>query len=351
MLHASLVALQHPVRTLSIFACSMALLSCSKSPEPLLLSGPTMGTTYSVKVVGPPAEITPDVLRTAIDAELERIDRAMSGYREDSEISRFNAHRSTDWFAVSDELARVVQASLEVSERSGGAFDVTVAPLVRAWGFGAGAEQVDSPPTPEVLSAVSERIGYRKLHVRMQPPALRKDVPALEVDLNAIAPGFAVDRIAQRFDGLGLAHYMIELGGEVRVRGHRAPGQPWRIAVERPEVSAETSVRTPWAILNLSDIAVTTSGQYRNYYARQGRRYSHTLDPRTLAPVTHALEAVVVLHREAMYADAWATAFNVLGPNEGYALAGRLGMKALFIERDGEELVGTMTEGFGEYVD
>jgi len=299
---------------------------CSRSPELIEIAGDTMGTTYSVKVAAAPTKVDAAVLRTAIDDVLDRIDRSMSGYRDDSEISRFNASASTDWFAVSADLARVVLTAGEVSEQSGGAFDVTVAPLVRAWGFGPAGEP-SALPDESQLATLRASVGYRSLHARIAPPALRKDTAALTVDLNGIAPGYAVDLIAQRFEALHVANYMIDIGGEVRARGRNAQGQAWRIAVERP-VDAEP---VPYAILRLEDRAVTTSGEYRHSYIRDGRRYSHTIDPRTGRPIQHELAAVVVMAPTSMETDAWATALNVLGPQDGYALAAQRGLAAMFI--------------------
>lgn len=305
-----------------------------------------MGTTYSVKVVDAPRAMTPHSLRLTVEAELARVDAMMSGYRSDSEISRFNASRSTDWVPVSDEVALVVAAALRVSASSDGAFDVTLAPLVRLWGFGPQGEAPARLPDEALIAAVRGRVGFRKLHVRPTPAALRKDIASLSVDLNGIAPGYAVDRLAQRFDALELSDYLIEIGGEVRARGRNVDGVPWRIAVERPA----SPDGEPFAILQVSDMAVTTSGEYRHYYDLEGQRYSHTIDPRTQHPVRHVLASVVVVHSAAMYADAWATAFNVLGAEEGYLLAARRSLPVMFIHRRGGELIAKMTPAFEQYV-
>jgi thiamine biosynthesis lipoprotein len=319
---------------------------CSGAAEQIVLSGPTMGTTYTVKI--PRSSSTPAArtIRIAIESELELIDRSMSGYRNDSEISKFNAARSTEWFEVSEELAFVIATALEVSELSNGAFDITVAPLVRLWGFGPYSDVPIQLPSLGALAAASERVGYRKLQARTHPAALRKDTPDLHVDLNGIAPGFAVDRIARHFEAMGIEDYMIEIGGEVRVRGRNAENGAWRIAVERPE----DSKAVPFAILQLDDMSVTTSGEYRHYYDLQGSRYSHTIDPRTGRPVAHELASVVVLHPESIYTDAWATAFNVLGAEAGHALAMRRAMPVLFIHKKSGRFVATMTPAFEKYV-
>src|SRR5678816_2339377 len=256
--------------------CALLAAGCDRSPSELVLSGPTMGTTYTVKVASAPATVDPSTVRVAIDDVLERVDRSMSGYRADSEVARFNANPSTDWCGVSPDLAAVVQASLDISEASDGAFDITVAPLVAAWGFGPAGEPKELPSV-EQIAQLEATVGYRKLHVRLDPPALRKDVAGLSIDLNGIAPGFAVDRLADRLRALRIENFMIDVGGEIRAHGRNARGEPWHIAIEHP---VDTQ-RTPYASVWLDGAAVSTSGEYRDYYERDGRRYSHTIDPRT----------------------------------------------------------------------
>jgi thiamine biosynthesis lipoprotein len=335
--------LLHPVPVLAI-ACGL-LAGCGQAPQELTLSGPAMGATYTVKVADVPASVEPVAVRTAIDEVLARIDEQMSGYRPDSQIARFNAAATSDWFAVAPELAEIVTIAQSVSAESNGAFDVTVAPLVSEWGFGPEGP-ASEPPSAAALEGLRSGVGYGKLHARLEPPALRKDAPDLTVDLNGVAPGYAVDRIADRLRAMHLSNFMVELGGEVRALGRNAHGEPWRIAVERPSAAEQA----PYAILHLDDAAVATSGEYRRFYVRDGRRYSHTIDPRTARPVAHALAAVVVIAPDAARADAWATAYNVLGADEGYRLATKLGMPVMFITARGEALSHRLTPELDRYV-
>ena len=303
-----------------IFAlfCALLAAACSRSPQELTLSGPTMGTTYTVKVTAPPASLDGARLRETIDDVLAQIDRSMSGYRGDSEVARFNASTSTQWYEVSADLAAVVQAALDISEKSGGAFDITVGPIVAAWGFGpAGQPQV--LPSTEQIAQIGAAVGHRKLHVRLDPPALRKDVAELSIDLNGIAPGFAVDRLADRLLAMHVDNFMIDIGGEIRTHGRNARGEPWHIAIEHP---VDTQ-RAPYAGVWLAGASISTSGEYRDYYERDGRRYSHTIDPRTGQPLDRAPGSVAVIAESTALADGWATALNVLGPHEGLALAAR----------------------------
>jgi len=322
----------------------LLLAACARSPQELELSGPTMGTTYTVKVAAPPVSLDSARLRATIDDVLAQIDRSMSGYRSDSEVARFNASASTQWYEVSGDLAALAQAALDISEKSGGAFDITVAPLVAAWGFGPAGEPTVLPNV-EQLAQLGASVGYRKLHVQLDPPALRKDVAELSIDLNGIAPGFAVDRLAQRLAALHAENFMIDIGGEIRARGHNARGEPWHIAIERP---VDTQ-RAPYAGVWLDGASVSTSGEYRDYYERDGRRYSHTIDPRTRQPLDRAPGSVVVIAASTTLADGWATALNVLGPNEGLALAAKEHMPVLFIERQGNGWRSQSTPEFERY--
>jgi len=334
-----------PLIVLTAACVSLAACSSPASPPEIALAGPTMGTTYSVKVAAPPAGVDSNAVRVAIDDVLARIDLDMSGYRDDSTVSRFNASASTDWFEVSEDMMKVVSEALQVSELSNGALDITVAPLVNLWGMGPAGERAQLPADDEIQQALA-RTGYRKLQVRASPAALRKEIPELTIDLNAVAPGYAVDLLAARFASMGIENFMIDIGGEVRARGRNARDQVWRIAVERP-IDAEEE---PYAVLRLNDLSVTTSGEYRHYVMRDGHRYSHTIDPRTGRPVEHALASVVVAAGTALQADAWATALNVLGEKAGYALAQERNMAAMFIVAVDGELHNEMTESFRKLV-
>jgi thiamine biosynthesis lipoprotein len=328
-----------------VLALAPAMGGCARAPQELAISGPTMGTTYSIKVVSAPADLDAHALRVATGEVLDRIDRSMSGYRADSEISRFNASSSTDWFEVSPDLAIVVSRALEISRESGGAFDITVGPLVAAWGFGATGEPIDLPDEAK-LAELRAQVGYQKLEARLQPAALRKSDASVHVDLNGIAPGYAVDLIAERFQAMHLSQFMIDLGGEVRAQGRNARGEIWRIAVERP-IDTEPE---PYAIVKLDDASVTTSGEYRAFFDRDGHRYSHTIDPRTGRPVEHSLASVVVVGSTTMDVDAWATALNVLGTDAGRELALKRGMPAMFIDVHGTELHSVATPQFESYL-
>jgi len=308
----------------------LSLLSgCPRAPAVTELVGPTMGTTYSIKVVRLPPALSPAGLQRVIDRRLDVVEQIMSTYRPESELSRFNRSRDTQWHPASPELVQVLRTALEISARSGGAFDVTVGPLVNLWGFGPRLGS-DEPPSEEAIRQALRSVGYHHLHVREDPPAIRKDLPELYVDLSGIAKGYGVDVVARLLRDQGLSDFLVEIGGEVTGRGHSQRGGPWRIGIERPDARR----RTAYLVVPLDGVAVATSGDYRNYFRSGGRRYSHTIDPRTGRPVTHGLASVTVVHPSATRADAWATALMVLGREAGLELATREDLAAFFIQRD-----------------
>ena len=319
----------NPTLSAALVFGALCCTACTPQPSSERIAGETMGTTYDVTVTHSPDGIRRSNLESTIDAVLTGINRHLSTYDPSSEISRFNANPSIDWIPVSTVLLDAVTQSAQVSLATNGAFDITVGPIVRAWGFGSSVEGATDPPGSEQVERLRAATGHDKLEARVDPPALRKSLPALQIDVDGIAPGIAVDRIAERFEALGIRDYLVELGGEVRARGLSPAGRAWRVAIEAP-VAGE---RRPHALLELDGFAVSTSGDYRDFRVTAGRRVSHTIDPRTAAPVTHRLTSVTVVHASAAMADAFSTALMVLGPDEGMDAARRLGLAALFITR------------------
>ena len=306
-------------------------------PELVTLEGPTMGTTWRVTLVIAGARPS-DAVGAAILAELAEIDRQMSNYRDDSVLAALNAAPAGP-FPAPPALLHVLARAREVSERSGGAFDVTVAPLVDAWGFGR-VKRSDARPDEAALAALRARVGWRGLEVDLAAGTLLKRQPDLVVDLSAIAPGYAADALSERLVALGFPRHLVDVGGEMRARGE-GPSGPWRLGVERPDGPADA--RTVQEVVALREGALATSGDYRNYREQDGVRLSHTIDPRSARPIAHALASVTLVHREAALADAWATALNVLGPEEGLHLAATEGLAALFLVREEDGFVPRTT--------
>ena len=307
----------------------MLLASCDKPIEAMKISGPTMGTTYNITLY--PTEGTSldsKQMQQQIDASLKRINQQMSTWIKDSEISLFNKSESTDWYPISAEFAGVVEAAQSISKLSNGAFDITVGPLINLWGFG--KDFTNNNPDDATIEAAKENIGYQKLEIRNSPPALKKQIPQLQINLSAIAKGYGVDAIADQLSTMGIDNYLVEIGGEIRASGSKPNKSLWRIAIEKPS----TKERSIQQGLLLNNTGVATSGDYRNYFEREGMRYSHTIDPATGKPITHKLASISVLHKSAMMADGLATAIMVLGDSMAKTFIADNKLTAYMISRD-----------------
>ena len=292
-----------------------------------VMTGSTMGTTYTVKVVVREGEGTAgDRLEVMIDNLLSSVDNTMSTYIDSSEVMDFNRHGAGD-LAVSDDLLEVVAEAQRVARLSGGAFDVTVGPLVDAWGFG--PRGFTDTPSDESIGQLLAATGFEHIGVDREHGLLNKGSQDVQIDLSAIAKGFAVDRVAGALISDGFADFMVEVGGEVRAHGRNAERRVWRIGIERPQEGGR-SVHT---VVVLPDLALATSGDYRNFIVRDGVRVSHTIDPRIGRPISHDLASASVIQANCMTADAMATALEVLGPVDGMEMAVRHDIPALFLVR------------------
>ncbi len=324
-----------------------ATCGCSKATEPpaeVVISGRTMGTGFTVKVVPSSGQpVNTSSLRREIASLLNRVNRQMSTYLDDSEITLFNHYGGTDWFDISPEFAEVLDQALRIARMTDGAFDVTVAPIVDLWGFG--RSRSERVPPPEEIETILASTGYRKLTVRRSPPAVKKAVPSLRCDLSGIAKGFAVDRIGIYLEQMGIEDYMVEIGGEVRCRGSNSERVPWRIGIESPNHAGSFP-----QVVGLSGFSLATSGDYNNYFEIEGVRYSHTIDPLTGSPVNHALASVSVVHTTCMEADALATAIVVMGPKKGLEFAATHGLAVFAVERNGSDLRETKTPQMGRFL-
>lgn len=331
--------------------CIIGLCCCDRaSHNEYIYRGHTMGTSYMVKIAYPKLDKQRvEEVRQVINQTLQRVNKEMSPYIEISEISRFNTFRDTTSFSVSCSFARVVQEALDISKISGGAFDVTVAPLVNLWGFGTKGRRI-SPPTDAAIDSVMADIGYQALQVTPDCH-LRKTKPRLSIDLSAIAKGYGVDAVGAVIDSFGFKNYLVEVGGEVVTRGVNGDGKIWWVGVDQPKFD-----QLPGAMLfdtlAISDKAVATSGDYRNYFEFEGKYYSHTIDPVTGRPVTHNLASTTVIADNCMLADGLATAIMVLGPEKGIEMLKYYpGVESLLILRDAEDRYSTrQTPGFSAYV-
>jgi thiamine biosynthesis lipoprotein len=300
--------------------------------EPIDLHGRTMGTTYNIRywTLAKNAPSPSDVQRS-IDALLAGLDQQMSTWRPDSELSRFNAAPANEWFAVSPDVAIVTARALELHKLTEGALDVTIGPLSTLWGFGPKADkrpvQRSTPTDVEIATALAH-VGSEHLQVRLEPPALRKDIPELEVDLACLASGYAVDLVADSLRDVGIDNAFVELGGEVRATGTRSDGKPWRVGVQRPAASTAAIART----IPLTNQGLATSGDFHNFHVVDGETYTHIIDARTGRPLRYRGVSITIVADSGFAADGVATALCIMGADVGYDWCVKHEVAALFLE-------------------
>lgn len=313
----------------------LSLAGCSESDRPLespvRLEGAIFGSYYQVTLADSLTQGQLNELEAGLLDVLEQVDRSMSTYRDDSELMAFNQAPVGEWQPLSNELIEVLAISRSVAEASSGAFDVTIGGLVNLWSFGSEARPQEIPD-PETLQARLAEAGPESIEIDengMQARRLRD----VFVDLSGVAKGHATDRVAAYLESHSLEHYLVNLGGDLRVRGWRdTEAEPWRIGIEAPLDDQQAATH----IVPLHDISIASSGDYRNFFEEQGERFSHTIDPRSGRPIEHRLASVTVAHPSNAWADAWATALLVMGAEEGLALAREQDLKVLLLIREGE---------------
>ena len=318
--------------------CLIFLVACTP-PKPILITGNTMGTTYSVKVVDP---VDQQKLAASIKGRLAEINDLMSTYIPASEISRINQLAVGDSMPISAENVQMLELAKTLHRESAGRFDVTIGPLISLWGFGPDPSRTSVPPEEEIAAAI-DHLGLDGLKVEAGQVT---KVHPVEVSFSAIAKGYGVDEIARLVEAAGAANYLVEIGGELRAKGRNSQDQIWRIGIEKPDVAE----RSAFTAIPLDGLAMATSGDYRNYFEVDGIRYSHTLDPTTGYPITHTVASVTVLAETAAIADGYATAINVMGAEAGLALANEKNLPVFVILKVNSEFTTRSSQAFEAYM-
>lgn len=314
-------------------AVSVVLIGCSQPEQIQKISGPAQGSTFHISYWST-QDVNHQQLEQKIQQELDRIDLVMSNYRPDSTIEKFNQQPVTEPQTVGAELVNLVEEARKVYTESSGCYDLTVKPLFDLWGFKA---DKFNQPTAEQLQQTMQLIGLNKV-LTASPTQLQKQAPNIRVDVSSIAQGYTVDKLADVLRQSGIDNFLVEVGGEMVVQGHKPEQKPWRVAIDKP-LPGDQSLQKIIAITQDAPMSVMTSGTYRHYFDENGQRYSHVLDARVGAPVKHQTVSTTVLMDNGTQADAWSTAFLCLGSAEGLAVANKLGIKVLFIDQDGEQLI------------
>jgi len=301
------------------------------------LNGETMGTRYTA-VFYAPEGMDAQAVSASLFAAVDQVDRQMSNWTSASDLCRLNAAPENTWITMPPELAHVLETGLKVGLQSNGAFDMGVGALVAAWGFGPSARPL--PPQRPAPDRQPFRPATALLEVDRIRQQVRKREP-ITLDLSGIAKGYGVDQLAHCLDSWKVSNYLVGIDGEMRARGVKPGGEAWAVAIEKPTFGK----REVSGVMELQDAAIATSGDYRHWVEIDGKRYAHTMDPRSRQPLSNCLAAVTVLMPSCMLADAWATALLVLGEKDGVALAREKGIDALFVMREGSRLREVLVEG------
>lgn len=338
----------------ALLAAALLFVGCDQAPKSTkvssadvtVLEGKTMGTFWRVSVVGI-NEKRSNELRNRIQTQLDADDQLLSTYKKDSALMRFNDTHSLSPWPVSEAMADIVTTAIRIGEKTEGAMDVTVGPLVNLWGFGPDKQPV-MIPSQEQIDAAKAKTGLQHLTVINQyhQQYLQKDLPELYVDLSTVGEGYAADHLARLMEQEGISRYLVSVGGALDSRGMNAEGQPWRVAIQKP-TDQENAVQ---AVVDINGHGISTSGSYRNYYELDGKRLSHVIDPQTGRPIEHNLVSVTVIAPTALEADAWDTGLMVLGPEKAKEVVRREGLAVYMITKEGDSFKTWMSPQFKSFL-
>lgn len=324
-----------PFLALALATLTALVTRCARAPEAVVLEGFAQGTSYHITLVMPDAsQAMQDALKQEINEEFARLDKALSNYRPDSTIEAFNALATDAPQELGAEIAGLVKLARGVSKLSEGCYDLTIKPLFDLWGFKKDSFHM---PSDDELSQAMAQVGMDKL-LSPTPTQLQKTLPGLRVDLSSIGQGYSVGRMADIVERHGITNYIVEIGGELKTRGHKPDGKPFRIALEKP-LPNQRKLQKIVVFGGGQSMSLMSSGTYRHYFDEQGKRFSHILDARTGRPVSHQTVSVAILHPDPTIADAWSTALSCMGSEEGLKIAEAEGLAVLYIDQQGDQLI------------
>ncbi len=328
------------IRFLIVLILALLLNSCQKNAKYIYNKGFVYGTMYSIVYQSPDGED----YQAEIDEKFREYTMIFSTYESESTISKVNNNEDVN---IEPEFIHCFERAMEISEITNGAFDITAGSLINAWGFGPDEKK---KMTPGIVESLLQITGYKKIHIKNK--TIQKEIPEMKLDMNAISKGYTSDLIANFLKEKGCKNYMVEIGGEVVAKGKNAKRKIWTIAISKPEEDIFGSTSDFQAILQLPDRAMATSGNYRNFYVEDGQKYAHTIDPKTGYPVQHSLLSATVLANDCMTADAFATAFMILGMDLGIEIARQvqeIEVYFIYADENGNNQV-FISESFGEYL-
>ena len=331
-----------PAIALAFLLC---LGACDSSPKKVQLQGGVFGTTWHVTYHGEPDGLSDNDVEAAITSAFSVVDDSMNNYRASSMLSQLNSLPAGQIFEVDWDFALVFNAALDIHHATAGAYDPSVSPLINLWGFG--PEGVTESPTDDQLAIARSHSGLNQFAWDLSDRSFLKRNTRATLDFSSIAKGYAVDLASDALDEIGVANFMLEVGGEIQTRGVSPRGDHWRLAIENP---IRAGVGKPYAAVAVTDVGIATSGNYRNFFEVDGKRFSHLIDPRTGYPIEHDLVSATVIHPSTMVADAWATALMVVGTTEALRLANLYDLSVYLISRNGEQLISSHNQGMSRWL-
>lgn len=332
-----------PMASFLFVAVVVSLLSACDRQSQLVFDGRTMGTTYQVKLV-PGEQSVSDDLGQKIQSRLDNLNNTFTTYQQDSELMLLNRAPVGQTYAVSQDMLHVLNIAKEVHQLTSGAFDPTVGALVNLWGFGPQNTGNQIPAEADIAAELT-LVDFNKLQITPDGASIIRSSD-IALDMSAVAKGYAVDAVAELLEQEGFNNYLVEVGGELRLKGVKVNKDPWRIAIEAPSLERGLVQK----VLIPGDATVATSGDYRNYFEKDGKRYSHTIDPRTGYPLDHQLASVTIIAETAAFADALATGFMVLGADASLKIAEENKLAVYLLVKEGEAFKSYYSSAFAPFL-
>ncbi|RQW64739.1 FAD:protein FMN transferase [Vibrio viridaestus] len=324
---------QNPCIKAAGFVVVLLAAGCSKQPEIKKIEGFAQGTTYHISWWSD-NPVEQSTIKSLFSQKLASIDKELSTYRDDSYISEFNHSKSTEWQPASDDFIQLLHYAQSVNQKTDGCYDPTVGPLFNLWGF---KKDVLHVPSEEQINAVRGQLGLDKIEIDEQGKRIRKTNEGVQLDFSSMGEGYTIGKLSQILEDNGITNYLVEFGGDMKIRGHKPGDVKWRIAIEKP-ISQKEGIQ-PYQLVTINDesgVTLDTSGTYHHSFDENGKEYPHILDLRTGAPVNHNLVSASVFGSTPALSDAWATAMLCLGPKEGAAIANKEQLEVFFIQKSGD---------------
>ena len=333
-----------PINYAILIICFLLNFSCSQEKNyNAQIKGNTMGTYYFIEVIDVPIELNIKNIEIEIKNTLKKANKILSNWDKDSEISIINKTNKTTAIKISDELNEVFKTAKEINAKSNGFFDLTLDPIIELWGFGYKSKQMQIIPKDNQIKNILSLIGQKSfLEMNFDNNELIKKNKDIKINLSSIGKGYGIDLIGKKLDQLGINNYIINIGGDILTKGYNSKKENWVIGIENPNLK-EKLIKE---IVNLTNKGLATSGDYKNFFTKDGKRYSHIINPKTGKPIMHSTKSVTVIHENSMKADGWATAFLALGSLEGLKIADKEKIAVLFIDEIDNKLIKFKSSAF-----